>query len=72
MAERKYTENAVSSISDSGLVKSFFCDELLASVLHSVLSMFPMDQGESKGSVGRGLYHERAKGSTCSCLKYTT
>jgi len=24
--------------------------------------MFPVDQGKSKSSMGRGLYHERAKG----------
>lgn len=59
--ERKYTEKTVLFyyiISDLGSVSPFFRDELLAPVLHFILSLWTE---EKEGSAGRGLYHERSK-----------
>lgn len=55
MARESIQERQFFFLSGPGLVSPFFCDELLASVLHFV----SVDRGRSKGSAGRGLYHER-------------
>jgi hypothetical protein len=53
-------------LSDCGILR----DKLLASILY-FFYYISMDQRESKSSVGRGLYHERTRGSTYSYLEYT-